>query len=121
MKSALSLSEKPWLFTILFSLSWVICNILIVIALILIFQLESGAQIPSPWTPVLTHILTIFVVAPFVLGFPNKGQTYSDYLSDIHLLKMQPLLGLIILGLSCYLILALSQVAGVLVYSLTQG
>ncbi len=121
MKSIFSLSEKPWLFTFLFMLSWVVCNILIVIALILIFRLESGAQIPSPLTPVLTHILTIFVVAPFVLGFPEKGQTYGDYLSEIRLTKMQPLLGLILLGLSCYLILALSQAAGVLVYRLTQG
>jgi len=121
MKSIFSLSEKPWLFTFLFTLSWVVCNILIIIALILIFRLESGAQIPSTLTPVLTNILTIFVVAPFVLGFPEKGQTYGDYLSEIRLTKMQPLLGLILLGLSCYLILALSQAAGVLVYRLTQG
>jgi len=121
MKSVFSLSRKPWLFTFLFTLSWVICNILIVIALILIFRLESGAQIPSPWTPVLTHILTIFVVAPFVLGFPEEGQTYADYISEIRLTRMQPLLGLILLGLSCYLILALSQAAGVLVYRLTQS
>jgi len=121
MKSVFSLSRKPWLFTFLFTLFWVICNILIVIALILIFRLESGAQIPSPWTPVLTHILTIFVVAPFVLGFPEEGQTYADYISEIRLTRMQPLLGLILLGLSCYLILALSQAAGVLVYRLTQS
>ena len=121
MKSVFSLSRKPWLFTFLFMLSWAICNILIIIALILIFQLENGTQIPAPWTTVLAHILTIFIVAPFVLGFPIKGQTYGDYLSEIRLTKMQPLMGLILLGLSCYLILALSQAAGVLVYRLTQG
>ncbi len=121
MKSIFSLSEKPWVFTFLFMLTWVVCNILIIITLILIFRLESGAQIPSPLTPVLSHILTIFLVAPFVLGFPKKGQTYGDYLSEIRLIKMQPLLGLILLGLSCYLILALSQAVGVLVYRLTQG
>jgi len=87
----------------------------------LIFQLESITQLPPPWTTVLTHILTIFVVAPFVLGFPKRGQTYGDYLSEIRLTKIQSLLVLILLGLSCYLILALSQVAGVLVYRLTQS
>ena len=121
MKSIFSLGEQPWLFTFLFMLSWVACNILITIALTLIFRLKSGAQIPPPWVTLLTHILTIFVVAPFVLGFPGKSHPYAAYLSEIRLTKFQPLLGLILLGLSCYLIMALSQAAGVLVYRLTQG
>jgi membrane protease YdiL (CAAX protease family) len=122
MKSIFSLNKYPWRFTLLFMLSWVACNILISIALILIFRLKSGTQIPSPWVPpLLAHILTIFFVAPFVLGFPGKTQTYTAYLSEIRLTKIQPLLGLILLGLSCYLIMALSQAAGVLVYRLTQG
>jgi len=56
-----------------------------------------------------------------VLGFPGKSHSYTDILSEIHLTKIQQLLGLILLGLSCYLILALSQAVGVLVYRLTQG
>ena len=72
MKSIFSLSQKPWLFTFLFVLSWVVCNILVVIALTLIFRLESYTQIPSPWGALLPHILTIFIVAPFVMGFPGK-------------------------------------------------
>ncbi len=121
MKSAFSLSGKPWLFTFLLMLLWVILNVLIAIALTLILQLESITQLPPPWTTVLTHILTIFVVAPFVLGFPKRDQTYGDFLSEIRLTKIKPLLGLILLGLSCYLILALSQATGVLVYRLTQN
>lgn len=121
MKSIFSLSKRPWLFTFLFMLSWIIVNILISISLILIFRLNSAAEIPSPWVPVLSHILTIFIVAPFVLGFPGKSHTYAEFLSEIRLTRMQPLLSLILLGLSCYLILALSQAAGVLVYRLTQG
>jgi membrane protease YdiL (CAAX protease family) len=121
MKSIFSLSEQPWLFTFLFMLSWVACYILITIALTLIFRLKSGTQIPQPWVPLLTHILTIFVVAPFVLGFPGKSHPYAAYLSEIRLTRMQPLLSLILLGLSCYLIMALSQAAGVLVYRLRQG
>jgi membrane protease YdiL (CAAX protease family) len=121
MKSIFSLSKRPWLFTFLFMLSWIVVNILISISLILIFRLNSAAEIPSPWVPVLSHILTIFIVAPFVLGFPGKSHTYAVFLSEIRLTRMQPLLSLILLGLSCYLILALSQAAGVLVYRLTQG
>ncbi|MGB2897395.1 MAG: hypothetical protein WBB65_14680 [Anaerolineales bacterium] len=121
MKSIFSLSRKPWFFTFLIVLLWVICNILVVIALTLILQLKDFTQIPPPWPTWLPHILTIFIVAPFMLGFSGKEHTYSDYLSEIRLTKMQPLLGLILLGLSCYLIMALSQAAGVLVYRLTQG
>jgi len=121
MKSVFSLSKRPWLFTFLFMLSWIVVNILISISLRLIFRLNSAVEIPSPWVPVLSHILTIFIVAPFVLGFPGRSHTYTEFLSEIRLTRMQPLLGLILLGLSCYLILALSQAAGVLVYRLTQG
>ena len=121
MKSIFSLSEHPWLFMVLFMLSWIVCNILITILLRLICRLNSNAQISSPWVPLLTHLLTIFVVAPFVLGFPGRSHTYTAFLSEIRLTKVQPLLGLVLLGLSCYLILALSQAAGVLVYRLTQG
>jgi membrane protease YdiL (CAAX protease family) len=121
MKSIFSLSEHPWLFMFLFMLSWVLCIIILDIALTLIFRLKNPTQIPPPWVTLLTHILTIFVVAPFVLGFPGKSHTYAAFLSEIRLTKVQPLLGLVLLGLSCYLILALSQAAGVLVYRLTQG
>jgi len=121
MKSIFSLPRKPWLFTILIVLLWVICNILVVIALTLILQLKDITQIQPPWPTLLPHLLTNFIIAPFVLGFPGKDQTYGDFLSEIRLTKMRPLLGLILLGLSCYLIMALSQVAGVLVYRLTQG
>ena len=121
MKSIFSLSERPWLFMFLFMLSWVVCIIILNIALTLIFRLKSPTQIPPPWVTLLAHILTIFVVAPFVLGFPGKSHTYAAFLSEIRLTKVQPLLGLILLGFSCYLILALSQAVGVLVYRLTQG
>ena len=121
MKSIFSLSRKPWLFSFLILFFWVICNILVVIALTLILQLEDYTQVPSPWPTLLSNLLTVFIVAPFVLGFPGKGHTYREYLSEIRLTKMRPLLGLILLGLSCYLIIALSQAAGVLVYRLMEG
>ena len=121
MKSIIYLNKKPWLFAFLISLTWAISNILAVIALSLILHLGNYTLVPPQWAALLSYILTIFVVAPFVLGFPGKEHNFSDYLSEIRLTKMQPLLGLILLGLSCYLLMALSQAAGVLVYRLTQG
>ena len=121
MKSIFSLNERPWLFTFLFMLSWVVIMILLNILATLVFRLKSTNQIPFPWITLAAHILTIFIVAPFVLGFPGKSYSYKAYFSEIRLTKMQPLLGLILLGVSCYLILALSQAVGVLVYRLAQG
>jgi len=121
MKSVFSIKRKPWLFSFLIIIFWIICNVLVVIALSLILQLKDYTNVPTPWPTLLANILMIFIVAPFILGFPEKGQSFGDYLSEIRLTKMKPLLGLILLGLSCYVILALSQASGVLVYRLTEG
>jgi membrane protease YdiL (CAAX protease family) len=67
------------------------------------------------------NLLLLFIIVPFVLGFPQRKRPYATYLSEIRLTYVKPVLGLIVLGISCYLILALSQVAGVLIYRLTQG
>ena len=121
MKSIFYLDRRPWLFSFLFLFIWFICNLLVIITLAWILQLEDATKIQAPWPTLLANLLMVFIVAPFVLGFPGKGHTYREYLSEIRLTKIRPLLGLILLGLSCYLILALSQSAGVLVYRLTEG
>lgn len=121
MKSIFSLSSRPWLFSILILIFWIICNILVYITLSWIFQLVGQTQVQSPWPTFGANLLMVFIVAPFVLGFPGKGHTYREYLSEIRLTKMRPLLGLILLGLSCYLIIALSQAAGVLVFRLMEN
>ena len=121
MKSLFSLSRRPWLFSFLILFFWFLCNILVIIVLSWILQLEDQTQVQAPWPTLLANLLMVFIVAPFVLGFPGKGHTYREYLSEIRLTKMRPLLGLILLGLSCYLIIALSQAAGVLVYRLMEG
>lgn len=121
MKSILSIKRKPWVFSFLIIIFWAICNVLVVIALSLILQLKDYTQVPAPWPTLLANILIVFIVAPFVLGLPEKEQSFGDYLSEIRLTKMKPLLGLILLGLSCYLLFAFSQAAGVLVFRLRQG
>ena len=121
MKSIFSIKRKPWIFSFLIIIFWAICNVLVVIALSLILQLKDYTQVPAPWPTLLANILIVFIVAPFVLGLPEKEQSFGDYLSEIRLTKMKPLLGLILLGLSCYLLFAFSQAAGVLVFRLRQG
>lgn len=67
------------------------------------------------------HILTIFILVPFVLRLPKGKRTFRQYLDDIRLSRMQPLFRLVLLALSCYIILALSQATASLVYRLFEG
>ncbi len=78
MKSIFSIRRKPWLFAILIIIFWLICQVLVVLAWTLIFQLKDYTQVPSPWPTLLANLLTIFIVAPFILGFPKKEQSFSD-------------------------------------------
>jgi len=67
------------------------------------------------------HILTSFILAPFVLRLPNGKRTFGQYLNDIRLIRMQPFVRLVLLALSCYVILALSQATASLVYRISEG
>lgn len=67
------------------------------------------------------HILTIFLFVPFVLRLPKGKRTFRQYLDDIGLTRIQPFVRLVLLALSCYVILALSQVAASFVYRLSEG
>ena len=87
----------------------------------IVFKLPLDVTATSFWLMLLSNLLLLFIVVPFVLCFPQRMHPYATYLSEIRLTHVKPVLGLIVLGISCYLILALSQVAGVLVYRLTQG
>jgi hypothetical protein len=69
----------------------------------------------------LTHVVTLFVITPFVLRLPKGKRSFGEYLRDIGLSWVQPLGRFLLLGFSCYLILALSQAAGSVVYRLSQG
>jgi len=67
------------------------------------------------------HILTAFILAPFVLRLPKGKRTFRQYLDDIRLSRMQPFVRLVLLALSCYVILALSQAAASFVYRFFEG
>jgi membrane protease YdiL (CAAX protease family) len=66
-------------------------------------------------------ILTIFIFVPFFLLLPKGKRTFRQYLDDIGLTRVQPFIRLVLLALSCYVILALSQVAASFVYRFSEG
>jgi len=67
------------------------------------------------------HILTGFILVPFVLRLPKGKRTFRQYLDDIGLTRVQPFFRLVLLALSCYLILALSQAGASFAYRLFEG
>ena len=67
------------------------------------------------------QILTGFIIAPFILRLPKGKTTFRKYLDDIGMTRLKPFFRLILLGLSCALILALSQAAASIVYRLFEG
>lgn len=118
VKRKFSLIEHPWLFLLVFIIATMICQILVGVLLIVVLKLQQGTQIFSAWVELFGNLLLLFIVVPFIMGFPKRSKPYETYLDEIRLTHMKPLLKLFLLGITCYLILALCQIAGVLVYRL---
>lgn len=115
-----SLVNHPWLFLLGFIAAVIICQ-LIVGTLMYPLKLPFGSPVHQFWSMLLANLLLIFVVVPFVMGFPKRSCPYETYLTEIRLAKVTPFFKLLLLGISCYLILAIGQVLGVLVFRLIQG
>ena len=120
-KSRFSLIEHPWFFLLVFIIATMVCQIIVGLVLVWVFKLTNGAPVSSFWLMLLSNLLLLFIIVPFVLGFPKRSHPYETYLSEIRLTHVRPPLRLILLGVSCYLILAVCTVTGVLVYRLTHG
>jgi membrane protease YdiL (CAAX protease family) len=119
-KGKFQLHEHPWL-------SLLAVVITIVVSNILASNLVSWIGL-SPYSPdgqfahgLTYQILTVFIFVPFVLLLPKGKRTYRQYLDDIGLTRVQPFIQLVLLGLSCYVILALSQAAASLVTRFFEG
>ena len=120
-KRKFHLYEHPWLSLLVFIIPTVFS---IALSGTVIFGLM---KLPEDSSPVQFaqgmsyHILTIFILVPFVLRLPKGKRTYRQYLDDIGLSRMGPFIKLMLLALSCYIILALSQIAASLVYRFSEG
>jgi membrane protease YdiL (CAAX protease family) len=115
------LARHPWLFSAVFILVYIVCNLLVSILLIGVFKLPRDVPTTGLWANALVYALMLAFIVPNVLGFLSRSHPYASYLSEIRLTQWQPVLKLLLLGTSCYLILALCQVAGTIVYRLMQG
>jgi len=120
-KRKFRLYEHPWLSLLAVILTTVLLSILTGIVVFVLTRLPYDSPTAQFATALSYHILTVFLFAPFVLRLPKGKRTFRQYLDDIRLSRIQPFIRLVLLALSCYVILALSQVAASFVYRLFEG
>lgn len=114
------LHEHPWLSLLAVAITTVV-SIILASNLVMWTGLSLYAT-PGQVAHGLTyHILTVFLFVPFILRLPKGKRTFGQYLDDIGLIRVQPFIRLVLLGLSCYVILALSQAAASFVYRFSES
>ncbi len=119
-KRKFRLCERPWLSLLAVVLATVL-SVILANKLVLLIGLSLNSPAGQFANDLSFQILTVFLFVPFVLRLPKGKRTFRQYLDDIGLSRLQPFLRLVLLGLSCYLILALSQGAASFVYRLSEG
>jgi membrane protease YdiL (CAAX protease family) len=120
-KRKFHLSEHPWPSLLTMIIAIIVSNALSIIVLFALLGLSDDSPIGQFTLGISYNILTIFLFAPFVLRLPMGKRTFRQYLNDIGLTRVQPFFRLLLFALSCYAILALSQVAASFVYRLSEG
>lgn len=120
-KKRFRLCERPWLSLLAVIVTIVLSNILSIILIFVVFRMSSDSPAGQFALGMSYQILTIFVFTPFILRLPMGKRTFRQYLDDIGLTRVRPFFRLVLLALSCYGILALSQVATSFVYRLFEG
>jgi membrane protease YdiL (CAAX protease family) len=120
-KRKFRLYERPWLALLAVMVTSVFSIALSGMVIFGLIGLPDTSPIVLFAQGMSYHILTVFILVPFVLRLPKGKRTFRQYLDDIGLSRLQPFVRLVLLGLSCYVILALSQVAASFVYRLFEG
>jgi membrane protease YdiL (CAAX protease family) len=120
-KRKFRLCEHPWLSLLAVMATSVFSIFLSGTVIFGLLGLPDDSPIVQFAQGISYHILTGFILVPFVLRLPKGKRTFRQYLDDIGLSRMQPFARLMLLALSCYAILALSQAGASFVYRLFQG
>jgi membrane protease YdiL (CAAX protease family) len=120
-KGHFQLAQYPWLSLLIVILAEAIAQVLFGVLVIGLFRRPRDAPLTQFIVTLLGHVAVLFVLVPFVLRLPAGTRSFGAYVDAIRLSHVQPVLRLLLLGLSCYLILALCQASGVLVYRAFEG
>ncbi len=120
-KRKFRLYEHPWWSLLVMEVTYLVTNILAGTVIFGVMGLSGDSPVVVLALLFSYHILTVFVFAYLVFHLPKGKRTFRQFLNDIGLTRVQPFLQLILLTLTCYLILALSQVAASFAYRLSEG
>ena len=115
------LYERPWLALLAVMVTTVLSIILTSNVIFLWIGLSDDSPTGQFAQESAFKILLGFIIAPFILRLPKGKRSFKQYLDDIGLSRVQPFFRLVLLALSCYVILALSQAAASFVYRLFEG
>jgi len=115
------LAQHPWLSLLIVTVAIVLAQVFSFVLAVGLFRRPRDAPMTQFSASLAAHIAVLFVLVPFVLGLPSGTHSFSAYLDAIRLSQVRPFIWLLLLGVSCYLILALCQACGVLVYRALEG
>jgi membrane protease YdiL (CAAX protease family) len=115
------LFERPWLALLVVIAAIILATFVSILLIFVLAGLSSESTIGQFTMNITSQILMVFIIAPFILRLPKGKRTFRQYLDDIGLSRVQPFGRLVFLGLSCYILLALSQAAGSFVQRLIEG
>jgi membrane protease YdiL (CAAX protease family) len=119
-KRKFRLHEHPWL-SLLAVVVTMVVSIILASNLVMWMGLSLFSSTGQFAHTITFQILTVFIFVPFVLRLPKGKRTFRQYLDDIGLTRVQPFVRLVLLAISCYIILALSQAAASFVYRFSEG
>ena len=120
-KRKFRLCEHPWLSLLVVMVISVLSMFLTGTVIFGLLGLPDDSPAVQFAQRISYHTLTIFILVPFVLRLPWGKRTFRQYLDDIGLSRMQPFFRLVLLALSSYVILALSQATASFIYRLFEG
>lgn len=122
MKTAkYQLKDHPWIALIVVLITLIFTLAASSIVLFEILNLNSEDSINQVLPATISNLLLLFAIIPLLYKLPSGNGKLKHYLGDIGLLKLKPFLKLIIIGLTCYLIFLISQVAGTIIFRASRG
>lgn len=114
--------EHPWLALPVFLASLVVCFAVAGFLVLSVLRLRPASLAANTAIPLLANCLCLFVLAPFVLRLPAGSRSFATFLRDIRLAGTGlPWLRLVLLGLSCWVLLAAGQALGSIAARLAAG
>ena len=116
-----NLAQMPWLALFAMCFTLMLGQILAYGFLVGVFKQPLGQWSTDVLASTLMNIVVLFILIPFVYKLPEGKRSFRAYLTAIRLSRIQPFWKLLILTLTCYLILACCQAAGVVVYRASLG